>query len=185
MGKYSFQAEKPTRGDIYWIQPSQYRGNGTNTMRAGRPGVIVSRDELNENEFTYEIVFLTTTPKRDFPEHCTIRSSQKPSIAMCDQITTVSVEQLGSYIGTVTADEMASIELCMMISLGLNGQESPKKGQQEDDSIDIVSDDIWTENHRLKEELARAKGREEMLLQMYNELLAKAMPRRKSSTQTI
>ena len=180
MNKY--QAEKPTRGDIYWIQPSQYRGNGTNTMRAGRPGVIVSRDELNENEFTYEIVFLTTTPKRDFPEHCTIRSSQKPSIAMCDQITTVSVEQLGSYIGTVTADEMANIERCMLISLDLDVQESPK---QEDDCMDIAPAEMWTENHRLKEELAMAKGREEMLMQMYNDLLAKAMPRRKSSTQTI
>lgn len=181
MNKY--QAEKPTRGDIYWIQPSQYRNNGTNTMRAGRPGIIVSRDELNENEFTYEIVYLTTTPKKDFPEHCTIRSSQKPSIAMCDQITTVSVEQLGSYIGTVTADEMASIELCMMISLGLNGQESPKKEQQEDDCMDIAAAELWAEKERLREELARAKGREEMLMQMYNDLLAKTMRKKRESKE--
>lgn len=179
-----FQAEKPTRGDIYWIQPSPYRGNGQNTLRAGRPGIIVSNDTLNDNEFNYEVVYLTTTPKNDFPEHCTIRSSQKVSTAMCDQIQTVSHEQIGSYIGTVTADEMANIERCMMISLGLDVQPSKER------SVGELTEAGTEELHRVTAELekarieqAKAQGREELIMKMYNDLLAKTMRKKRESKE--
>lgn len=124
-------AKKPIvrRGDIYWIDPSPYHGNGIHVQQADRPGVIVSSREVNAEEWTYEIVYLTTKPKRHHRTHCIITSSYRPSTALCNQITTVSREQIGRYIGRCTAEEMASIEKCIMLSLSLAvpEQENPAK----------------------------------------------------------
>ena len=167
----NYIGEKAARGDIFWIEPSPYRGNGENVMQARRPGIIVSSDTINKDEFVHEIVYLTTKPKKDLATYCTIRSSQKPSTAICDQITTVSSEQLGSYIGSVTADEMANIERCILISLDLDAPAERK--------TQAVGDDAAIQH--LKQELAKAQGREEMLQQMYNELIAKIMDQPKKS----
>lgn len=124
-------AKKPIvrRGDIYWINPSPYHGNGIHVQQADRPGVVVSGKEVNAEDWTYEIVYLTTKPKRYHRAHCMITSSYRPSTALCNQITTVSSEQIGRYIGRCTAEEMASIEKCIMLSLSLAlpKQENPAK----------------------------------------------------------
>ena len=163
--------EKAARGDIYWIEPSPYRGNGDNVLQARRPGIIVSSDTINKDDFVHEIVYLTTKPKKDLPTYCTIRSSQRVSTAICDQITTISAEQLGSYIGAVTADEMANIERCILISLDMDAP--PERKTQ------TVGDEAAIQH--LKQELAKAQGRLEVMQQMYNDLLAKIMDRPKKS----
>lgn len=108
------------RGDIYWIAPNQYRYEVGSVQAPNRPAVIVSNNENNDHSTTVEIVYLTTAPKKNLPTHTVIRSANSASTALCEQISTISVEQLGDYMGKVTPDEMYNIETCMLVSLGID-----------------------------------------------------------------
>ena len=70
------------------------------------------------------MVYLTTQPKHDLPTHVTIRSTNRVSTAICEQITTVAIERIGSYCGQATDEEMAAIDRAMLISLGIQGSEA-------------------------------------------------------------
>lgn len=104
------------RGDIYYI------GGGLTTgseQRPGRPAIIVSNDKGNATSQTVEVVYLTTQTKHDLPTHVVIRSMDRESIAICEQITTVATERIGNYKGRVTDTEMANLEIAMLVSLDL------------------------------------------------------------------
>lgn len=106
------------RGDIWYIE-SGYNTVGSE-QRPGRPAIVVSNDRNNEHSSTLEVVYLTTQPKHDLPTHVTIRSTNRESIALCEQITSVAVERFGDYCGRVTEQEMRRIETAMQISLALD-----------------------------------------------------------------
>ena len=46
---------------------------------------------------------------------------------------------------------------------------------EEDDCMDVAAAELWSANQRLETELAKAEGKIELLLSMYNELLAKSL----------
>ncbi len=97
------------RGDIYFVKPHFSTGS---EQRGGRPAV-------NEYSATVEVVYLTTKKKNDLPTHVTIRSSERISTALCEQVTTVALERIGYYIGHVTDVELKNLDIAMMISLGV------------------------------------------------------------------
>jgi mRNA interferase MazF len=152
--------EDITRGQIYWIKPSEYREAIGHVQMADRPGIVVS----NYNNYTVEVVYLTTKPKKDLPTHCTIRSSSKVSTALCEQIQTVSTEQIGKYLGTATVQEMEAVERCMMTSLGLD---VPPRREA---TIEAPRTD-----ENLKIELIKAKHEAEIMKRLYKELLEETM----------
>lgn len=145
------------RGEIYWIKNSEYRNAIGSVQKPGRPGIVVSNDANNSWSNTVEVVYLTTSPKKQLPTHCTIESATETSIALCEQVTTVSTEQLGDYIGHCSDAEMNAVNRCIAISLGLPMVYEKKQEKSE-------ADDLSTE-------LLRAKEREEMLERLYNDLL--------------
>lgn len=106
------------RGDIYYIV-SNYAEQGSE-QRAGRPAIIVSNDKNNVHSEVVEVVYLTTRPKTDLPTHIDIRSAERPSIALCEQVNSISKERLGMYIGHCTETEKAMLDAALMISLGIN-----------------------------------------------------------------
>ena len=104
------------RGQIYYVA----RGYTTGCeMWGGRPGIIMSNDQNNRASGTVEVVYLTTRPKKDLPTHVTIRSLERESTALCEQVTSVSGDRLGRCMGEVTEAEMQSLEIAMLISLGI------------------------------------------------------------------
>lgn len=105
------------RGDVYYIESIYSTGS---EQRGGRPAIIVSNEKNNQHSTTVEVVYLTTQPKNDLPTHVTIRSLSRESVALCEQITTVSTERIGAYKGHVTEAEMMNLEVAMLISLDLN-----------------------------------------------------------------
>jgi len=169
------------RGEIYWIKANPYKQSVGHVQKADRPGVIVSSEAVNNGGFTYEIVYLTTAPKKDMPTHCTIRSSDRVSTALCEQITTISSEQIGRYIGFCTDQEMDIIDSCLMLSLGLDAPATPNaytmvdpEWEEEDEYENLVPDAReYIDN--LRDEISRLRGKEELLRQMYNELLAQTL----------
>lgn len=107
------------RGEIYYIERYKSEEAGSE-QHAGRPAIIVSNDRNNEFSETVEVVYLTTQPKNDLPTHVEIRSAARASVALCEQVTTVSVSRVGEYVGTCTSSEMRMLETAIAISLSLD-----------------------------------------------------------------
>lgn len=129
------------RGDIYWIQKTRWGDTDGSCQEAGRPAVIVSNHQNNQHSDTLEIVYLTTAPKKDLPTHVTIRSAIEVSTALCEQITTISEDRIGNYIGKATKEEMEALENAMLISLGIETTQSePLHYQIVDEQKDLASD---------------------------------------------
>lgn len=108
------------RGDIYYVERSQYAPSTGSEQWSGCPAIIVSNDKNNEFSQTLEVVYLTTRPKVDLPTHIDIRSSQKPSVALCEQVTSVSLERIGDYVGHCTDQEMQMIDAALAISFDID-----------------------------------------------------------------
>lgn len=105
------------RGDIFYIHRYPVVGS---EQEGGRPGIIVSNEANNRFSDTVEIVFLTTQPKKaGLPTHVSIDSAPRPSQALCEQVTTVSVEKIGNYIGHLTDKEMTQVDVALLVSLDL------------------------------------------------------------------
>ncbi len=164
------------RGEIYWINRNPYREAVGHVQRAERPGIIVSNDNINQGGYTHEIVYLTTAPKTDRNTHVTIRSANKPSTALCEQVQTISNEQLGSYIGTCTKEEMEAVDRCLMTSLNLEITTTPETTIN-DNQADLESAEaaLYSANQDLQRELFEAKTETRVYKQLYEELLQKTL----------
>lgn len=108
------------RGEIYYVERSSSVSASGSEMYAGRPAIIVSNEKNNANSSVFEVVYLTTQPKQDLPTHVSIRSAKRNSIALCEQVTSVSEERIGDYIGVCTDMEMQQIDIALAISLGID-----------------------------------------------------------------
>lgn len=116
------------KGDIFYIKKGgRVTGSEQNVER---PAVVVSNDVGNEHSGIVEVVYLTSQPKKDLPTHAKVLCSV-PSVALCEQINTVSKERLGSYIRTCTDKEMNDIDAKLKISLGLNGEDETQNNSEE------------------------------------------------------
>lgn len=111
------------RGDIYYI--GKYPTIGSE-QQAGRPAIIVSNEKNNQHSSTVEVVYLTTQPKADLPTHVTISSAPRESIALCEQVTSVSVDRIGDKMGRLTNREMTQVDIALLVSLDLTMGETGK-----------------------------------------------------------
>lgn len=84
-----------------------------------RPAVIVSNNALNATSGVVEVVYLTTQPKKDLPTHVGINATGVPSVALCEQIDSVSLKLVCAQVGACSEEEMAAIDRALMSSLGL------------------------------------------------------------------
>lgn len=150
--------DKISRGDMFYIY--KYRVCGCEQM-AGRPAIIVSNDACNQSSETVEVIYLTTQEKTPLPTHVTITSSPKESTALCEQITTVSVDRIGDYCGHLTEEEIVAVDDAIRISLAL------KQGQ----SIQIAEQPAPVGRLELLQELSAALAERDVYKKLYTELL--------------
>ena len=126
------------RGEIYYIA----KGNAIGSEQdAARPGVIVSNDMINRNSGVLEVIYLTTRPKTDLPTHVEVHSTGVKSIALCEQINSVSVTRVGDYVAKASATEMAQIDKALMESLAITLDESDDYYESED-SVTTDADSV-------------------------------------------
>lgn len=175
-----------TRGEIYYVCLRPVVGS---EQQAGRPAIIVSNDRNNTYSDTVEVVYLTTQPKNDLPTHVTIRSTQKVSTALCEQIHTVDVSRISDYIATCTDQELNAIDTALLISLGIEAPAPapvipPKPQIIEKEVIKEVPVEVVKEVEVIKEvpaenseELIAAKAQIAQLQAMYDSLLERIMGR--------
>lgn len=111
------QSKGVKRGDIFYIANSKFYSTDPSN-EAGRPGIIVSNDTLNEHSPVVEVVYLTTKDKKPMPTHVGILC-KIPSTALCETIYTVTKDRLGDFVRSCTDKEMAEINRGMLCSLGI------------------------------------------------------------------
>ena len=110
------------RGEIYYIYQSGSK-QGSEQV-AGRPAIIVSNNKGNEFSPVVEVVFLTTKEKNQIPTHVEILSCKRPSIALCEQIDTISKSRIGKYNGKCTDEEMHKIDKAICVSVGIEQKDN-------------------------------------------------------------
>lgn len=106
------------RGEIYFIKSTR-REEGSE-QRGDRPAVIVSNNLNNEHSDVVEVVYMTTRPKTDLPTHVFTRSALSPSTILCEQVNSVSINRIGTWIGELTPNELQAVDTALAISLGID-----------------------------------------------------------------
>lgn len=159
------------RGDIYYVE--SYYSVGSE-QRAGRPAVIVSNEKNNEFSATVELVYLTTAPKHDMATHVQVHGTGKVSTALCEQVHTVDKQRLGGFCGYCTEQEMYSIDIALMVSLGIEMTGEVKEKIVEV-PVEVVKEVIKEVPAADSGELVAAKAQLAIVQQMYNDLLKQTM----------
>lgn len=112
------------RGEIYLIKRRDTIGS---EITKTRPAVVVSNDGLNATSEVVEVVYLTTQPKKDMPTHVCIQATGIPSMAICEQIDSVSVQLVCGCVGRCSKEEMEAIDYGLLRSLGLYDEKEATK----------------------------------------------------------
>lgn len=171
------------RGDIFYIEKTPSAWATGSEQYAGRPGIIVSNAQNNATSETVEIVYLTTQPKTDLPTHVVIRSTKKSSIAICEQINTVSKSRLGDYIASCTADELFRVDIALGISLGLSAPPQTEKQREDEEQPDAEEETREAaqtpetaaadaqQDAEITAELYRARAERDVFKELYERLL--------------
>lgn len=155
------------RGDIHYILEGAVTGS---EQRAGRPAIIVSNDTYNVASEVVEVVFLTTRPKSDMSTHIAIRSAPHISTAICEQITSVSKERIGDFVGTCTESEMAQIDVALRHSLALTQPVKSLLKPAPIENTELVND--------LRTQLSEALKEKELYKGLYRDIIENILNRR-------
>lgn len=163
---YSLNTKEVKRGDIFYITYSKNFNDSYSYDTTGRPGVIVSDDHLNGGSEYVEVVYLTTKIKRDMPTHVDV-FCKTPSTALCETIHTVEKDRIGTYVRTVSDEEMEGIERGLRRSLGMNVPVTSVNDAEPDNDMELAS---------MQKEIQLTAERD-MFKKLYEDLLSKVVGR--------
>jgi len=108
------------RGDI-WL--AELEGSKGSEMKMVRPVVIIQNNLGNKYSPCCTIIPLTSkVGKRWMPTHTTLHKTvclSTLSIALAEQVATISKERLTKFIGSVHPSELLELENALMIQLGI------------------------------------------------------------------
>lgn len=105
-----------TRGSVWWWKCQD--NERLHIQQGIRPVVVVSNDMCNKASGVITVVPLTTKAKKPFPQQVPIIMNENVSIALADQITSIPVDELSSYICTLQPFQMDQIDKAIAIQLG-------------------------------------------------------------------
>ena len=165
--KGTFPANAMRRGEIYWVDIPNAIGH---ELMKDRPAIIVSCDALNDNSPVVQVVYCSASPKKELPEHITIRSTEQISTALCENVYTVDKSRVGRFVGRCTRREMEQVDLGLLSGLGLAqyGLASPQEDEEEPEP---VRGD--TEDGTASMALVIAQTERDTYKRMYESLLAR------------
>lgn len=168
---YSLNTREVKRGDIFYITYSKNFNDSYSYDTTGRPGVIVSDDHLNRGSEYVEVVYLTTKIKRDMPTHVDV-FCKSPSTALCETIHTVEKDRIGTYVRTVSDEEMEGIERGLINSLGMSMNEPKETINDSEATTTIKNSELLSMQKNIQLTAER-----DMYKKLYEDLLVKAVER--------
>lgn len=108
------------RGEIYYADLSPVVGSEQGGIR---PVLIIQNDVGNKHSGTTIVAALTTQIKHRLPVHVYIPAKttglKRDSLALCEQVRTISVERLKERAGYAPESIMQEVKKALMISFGL------------------------------------------------------------------
>lgn len=118
------------RGMVFWINQEAYNQQSkfksfkgstlvSSVQTLNRPWLVVSNNINNLNSPTCNVVPITQEEKPSLPVHVNFDWDNKKQTILTEQIRTVDILALGSYICTLSDDIMKSVEEALMIQLGI------------------------------------------------------------------
>lgn len=89
-----------------------------------RPAIVVQNNKGNLHSTTTIVVPLTSKNRKSLPTHYILKKNDydflhTDSIALCEQITTISEQQIKNVIGMMDSDVMSEIDKKLAISINL------------------------------------------------------------------
>lgn len=112
------------RGDIWWVQDTAHKREGTCLIRGDRPGVIVSSDSINCNTRIVVVVPLTSSPAQlvrgdGAYDQVLLTGYGAPSMALPRQAHAVDANDLTEYRGHLTDADMLRMDAALRRVLGI------------------------------------------------------------------
>ena len=95
------------RGDIYWVNLNPTRGSEINKLR---PCVLVGATPINKARKTVVVVPLSTQAKAYPPISVSVKCLNKTVTAVCDQIRTVDKGRLEKSAGTLSTQDLHTLD---------------------------------------------------------------------------
>lgn len=107
---------EPLRGYVYIAKTNGEYGS---EQHGKRPVVIVQNDKGNLYSTTTIVVPITSKDKHFLPTHVQLDSDifKKPSMALAEQVMTISKDRLEKYVGALSFADMKKIDEALRISL--------------------------------------------------------------------
>lgn len=112
------------KGEIWNIEMGKTTSSGTEIW-ANRPAIIVSNEAINTKAGFVNVVYLTTSPKRNMPYHIPVKSGDKNAIALCEQIFAVDKSRISFYVGSLSTEEMLEVDQALLFTLGISNTIKP------------------------------------------------------------
>lgn len=118
MGRLTPEEQFPRRGHLYWVRIPDEPG------AKRRPALVISPDSRNRFASDVLVVPISTT-LREAPTHVRLRSREggllRPSMAKCEQITTLRRERLlpPPLGGGLLPTRMIEIEKAILRAIGV------------------------------------------------------------------
>ncbi len=94
------------RGDIYWVDLNPTVGSEINKLR---PFVVIGATPINQARNTVVVIPLSTAAKARPPITITVSCLNKEVVALCDQIRAINKSRLKNQAGTLSEQDMNSI----------------------------------------------------------------------------
>lgn len=104
------------RGSVYWWNCPEH--NRKHIQEGVRPVVVVSNDNCNEFSGVVTVVPFTTKVRRPFPQQVAVVLPDGVSLALCDQVTSIPVEELQRHICDLHSYQMDQLDTALAIQLG-------------------------------------------------------------------
>lgn len=138
--------------------------------------MVVSNEKANTYGTMVTIVPLTTAEKKPLPTHAEINSAIEDSIALCEQVKTISKNRLSQYIGECTEKEMRDIERGLRVQLDLLETSSTTPVNAENSTISSIKEETDKQPTKSDERdilLVKEQTRADIYERLYWELMEK------------
>jgi len=113
------QQQQINRGDIYY---AELQGGKGSEQQMVRPVIVLQNNMGNRYSPCCTVIPLTSQNKRWIPTHVTLHKTtclERLSIALAEQVNTISKERFKDYIGVINPSELVEVENALMIQLGI------------------------------------------------------------------